>query len=492
MQKLTILILITLILSSLLYAEDEPILLDRDILYWRPAGPDIEVPDVFHHPQATPYSEELSKSPLFFPLHFKELSVIPDDMSISDLSVSPDQTLGWIPPALNTEVPGRTPFSSLGLSFSHPYGTGFFWETSRDALTFDLRGNISHVQNYPSWIGGSFRMKDPDQLFSAALSYRATDQDRVFSLINWEGSSEPFGLMMTSRAGFKSSSVLDLQQNDLYPSAGLTLDTSVDELHMAASLDGLSLIQKNISFWRITPEFSVDNTYPLAKGDFSFSTGLLTDLYLAEFHIQYFPEITLRYRNHGRVSVFLETSSKDLPDEEIYRFLTQEKYNEAGYQTYRWQDSRVGFHFTSKDFQGYTTAGFKQGDMPLVRSGGLISMNKTVPYAGMDITWQLNRGIVTELNSYADYQDKGKLRFEGMNRWIFERPGSIHQISVFFHGGNRELLRGYRNLYFYDSDLLAGIGSEIEFHSSLKINFYLDTVLSEPALEGGSGVSFSY
>ncbi|QEN07661.1 hypothetical protein EXM22_06530 [Oceanispirochaeta crateris] len=494
MQKLTILILITLVLSSYLYAENDPIILDRDILYWRPAGPDIEIPDVFYHPPLSLELENSELSSLFYPLSPGPHEQQSDAQSRSEPESDDLQglTLDWKAPVLNTGTGDVTHAHTIGIAFDEPYGSSLLFEAARGGFLYDLEGNYSHNSGYPSWIASRFFLEQEEQSLSASLSIRSNQAVGIASYLKWDGFPQGDTGSYGMQAGVRLSSTNDSKTYDLAAHGGLSHGFSIHSLlfipSLAAAITGIPEKES----WKIVPGFTFEDTLVLKQGDFTFSAGLLSEISPFDSSIKYFPEVSLLYRVHGLFSVFAETSEAELSDALYQQFLTREIYSWSENTYYRWQQSKVGLHFTRREIQGYTAAGFKQGDLPLLVDEKLMPVRMSLLFYEMGFSWEIRGGIITEINSYADHSDKGKFRFMGINSWIFPGEGLVDHYSFLLRSGNRDLLRGYQDILSESSEILAGIGTSIEFVSSLSFNFYLDCPISEFTLEGGTGISFSY
>jgi len=490
MEKLTILIAITLTLISPLSADDESIVLDHDILYWKPAGPDIELPDVFYHPVLPPYDAAVFDDNFISSIPPKAAS----QNSISALKGPGDSepvVLRWEPPELNLQSPGFD--GSIDLFGSFPYGIGVALRGEDALFSYETAASFMPWNEYPQWARGAVRFDNTNQFVSGSTGWRHDERHQIISFFQWKGETGGQGWNFGSGFQFRNIIVPDETGNAAWAATGsLTADGDRLPLHLTGSLEGEYFSRSGTGRWRVSPEISAMNVLPLSSGDITYSFGGRTDIYTYDFKIRYFPEGKIMFRNHGSFSVFLESKGQGLDKDERFKFLVEEPGFEPDVSYFYWQKSQAGFHFTLPRFQGYTAAGLNRGPMPLISTGRLISEDRTLLFSEINLNWQLIRRIIMEINSYADYQDGGKYRFLGNFRMAFGDSNKFPSYVLALHTGNRELLRGYQNFYYAESDILYGIGFDLEISKFLKVNSSLDYSVSSAHLEGGATFSYSF
>ena len=135
MQKLFTPILIILLLSASLFAEERTedraddraeekndILVDKEILYWRPQGADIVLPEVFYTPALVPFPYGAWKTSLVPELSLpEEEEPFSESREQKDLSFTAPE---WEPPGLTLNGEKNSRRNGIELYASKPYGIG--------------------------------------------------------------------------------------------------------------------------------------------------------------------------------------------------------------------------------------------------------------------------------------------------------------------------------------------------------------------------------
>ncbi len=489
MQKLTILILITLAMTSTISADDDPILLERDIFYWKPAGPDIPIPDIFLHPEIISYP-----SPVFSDV-FTHPELLPDapvpsaagEITISGTaSALPD----WTPPGLS--LPDHSGEVSFDVKGFYPYGYGGVFSVQNDPVSFELSANYDPGENYPGWIGTVVEADLPRQEVSGAAAWRKLGEQQFLSRIRWSGSSG--GSIWSLDPDLHFSEVLDTPSGEHSLAAGGSVSAIriTPFFHFSLNLGSEYLVNSSIETWNINPGLTAEKIIPLIPGDLSLTAGILTDIRTEDLHFDYYPEFKIMLRKHGEFSVFIETSGSGTDEIELFRFLLEEPGLAPEILFYRGQETRAGLHFTLQGIRGYTAAGMNRGEMPVVSEGIIRIEDGTVFYSEIDLSGQFINRIIMEINSCADYLDRGKLRYLGRYSMVYKGKSAFPFLSFDIHSGNRELVRGYRNFYYTDSDILYGTGLGVALSEHLKVDFSLDYAFPSARIEGGGTLSYSY
>jgi hypothetical protein len=494
MQKLTILILITLILSSLLYAEDETIILDRDILYWKPAGPDLLIPDSYISFEILQYPEGAFRSSLFFPLNRSPKTIAQDNEKVFSEQVL---LINWTPPSLST-IEEETRNHSITAFSSYPYGSGVLLKGGENIFHYELGANYAHGEDHPHWLATGIAVNGTQHNLDTRFAWRSKENPSLLSVIKWDMASSPLK-KSELYAGFDFQSLFPLEEtaeidslHQWKASADFGAEFKIPLFNTEISMEGEYRESVADSYWRITPELLLNKKYKGKRGDWNLNAGILADIYTGEQSQQYFPQLHIEYMNYGNWSFFLNSESDELDDSLVHHFLTEEVYRSPKTAFYRYHKFGTGFYITENHFQLNMGAGYISGNFPEIENKALISNGISLFFIDSSISWNYNAGKVTELNCYADYQDRGSLRFSLESRWLWSKTEEKSSFGFLLRAGNRELLRGYR--YFFDdsSDLMTGVGIEIEFLKPLQTAVYMDYLPLNNSIEGCIELSWAY
>lgn len=498
MQKLTILILITLILSSLLYAEDEAIILDRDILYWKPAGPDLLIPDTYLSVEIFKYPEGAFRSTLFFPLKRTSKKI---DLNTNEVFSEQTLLINWIPPSLSI-IEEKSRNHSFTAFSSYPYGSGARFEGGKNIFHYELGANYAHRENYPHWLAAQIAMNGAQHDLDTRFAWRSKESPSLLTAINWDIASSS---LKKSKfyGGFSFLSLFPLESpveeievidsfHQWKTSADLGAEFKIPLFNTEISLEGEYRDTGTDSYLRISPGLLLNQKIKGKDGDWSLKGGILADIYTGEQSLQYFPQLHIEYMNYGSWSFFMDSESHELDDFLVHRFLTEELYISPETAFYRYHKLGTGFNITETLFQLKMGGGYISGNFPEIENKALISNGRSLFFIDSSFSWNYKAGKVTELNCYADYHDKGSLRFSLESRWRWRKTEEKSSFGFLLRAGNRELLRGYR--YFFDdsSDLMTGTGIEIEFLKPLQTAVYMDYLPLNNSIEGCIEITWAY
>ncbi|MDC7233443.1 MAG: hypothetical protein PQJ58_09425 [Spirochaetales bacterium] len=460
----------------LLSAEEDPIILDRDILYWKPAGPDVLIPDDFFSPEGIRYSGDAFLSSLDVTLKRKDLPVLVFEES----GVEEDELiLNWTPPALFTVNEIKRNHSLKAFS-SYPYGSGLLLKGGGDLFFYETGGNYAHRSDAPHWLKGSAGIDNSVHSLGGHFAWRETVDTYFLSLAQWSSEiSALSGNTLKGAADFQSvyapGSSGEMHQWRAAASAGGQVQLS--SMVLTSNLESEFTHYQSGREWRLSPELRIGKRYPLIKGNWSVEAGLLADIYSDLSKVRYYPQLSLEYMKYGSWSLFLSSESDSLDPEILHSFLTEEIYSVSELDFYRNTTLKAGFSVNRAKWHINGEGGYLYAVVPELRDSVLQSDLKQLFFADTAVSWKYNDRRVTELSCYADYEDTGRYRYLLENRWSFSAAGDAgkdHTTVLLLRTGNRELVRGYPSVFNTASDRLWGAGIELDFTVPLKASVFMD------------------
>ncbi len=494
MQKLTIPTLIFLLLAAVLSAEDDrEILMDKEILYWRPQGADIPLPEVFFSPPMIFYPYGAWKTDLSPVFEISEDEIPPERAGTEEISFS---SPGWEPPGLSLNGEDKSRRNRLRLYASKPYGTGIQAAGDGGNFGYELEANGSVDEDYPHWGRLSFNGKPGAFGFSMEAGVRNIDELRMLSLLEAEASfgSEDAGQSLAMRWKSDSAERNDESANTSWGALG-AWDVNLfsgDSLGLDAGLEGDCLREMSCYSWRITPELLLHSTRSLTGGDLDIKGGLLTDLYPGEpGDSAYFPTLTLLFRRYSEFSIAVKYTNESMDEKALLGFLLKEPPVSGDFGFYRWHRGSLSWAGRIGSGRASFEGGVRFGEMPQLDDGLLAPDGALVLFSKAEWTQPAGKGMVTEFTLFADYEDRGSFRFLLTGGWVFNRPdGRIYALTL--RGGDRLIVRGYETVLNDSSDLLTGAGGAAEFSPLLKLEGNLDYVPRKGEWEGALSLVFRY
>ena len=492
MRKLTLLTL--LIFASFLYAEDEPIVLDKDILYWRPAGEDVQIPDFYLLSPVIKYGPDDYISPLFFPLERKERPLAEE---APEEELTRDEIMFyWTPPSLFMPRTAREHHNTLTLFASHPYGSGLLYEGSFDSFSMAAEANYSHKTGYPHWIKAGAAYSGNFNTVTADFGYRLDEGYRILPLAGWHFSTDTgrsgfLGFKAEGQGSFASGADAEYLVSSAfgggYRFSGLTLEGRFGAVR-----------QSYEELWFLLPELSLSYARPVTGGDWSLTAGAQAEMAVSDDTAAgtpgFYPLVEISYMDYGSWSLTLKGIRREVSRSQVNDFLVREVYEPSGpsgMERFAFYDASAELSVTSTRLQSQFEAGWSRGDFPFIASRVIEKNKMTNIYGSASFSWAYRARRVTELSCYADYQDKGSFRFFAEGRWLRKGENGT-DLTLLVRGGNREILRGYTGFFDEDSGLSAGTGVEVDFSVPLRSALYLDYLPRSGSFEGRAELSFLF
>ncbi|MDC7239778.1 MAG: hypothetical protein PQJ50_05395 [Spirochaetales bacterium] len=493
MRKLTILTLLTLAVNSFLYSDEEPIILDKDILYWRPAGDDVLLPDLFLEPLLIQYGSDDYISTLYFPLERKTLPS--GKAELPDVPGRDEIYMDWTPPSLFLPGTPDRGHNRLTLYGSYPYGSGAVLAGLYDNFHYGAEANYSHKEGLPHWLRGSGGYVAEFQSLEADLAFRSEGGASLLPLSSWslspritDHASLELGALFHGLFTFDSGDSGDTGSGQWLASAYLGGSYSFS-LFTAEAGSG-ALYESDSEAWLFTPELTLSAGWPTERGDWSLKGGVMVEL-SQDRSPGYYPLAELKYMDYGSWSLSLQGSRREVDRAEVQDYLVYEVYETPRIERYGYYDAGAVLSVNGGSLQSCFAAGWARGDFPRNMSGVLVPEFMTNIYGSADFSWAYRAGRVTEFSCYADYRDKGSLRIFSELRWI-RKGGEGSSLALLLRGGDRDILRGYSCFFSDDSDMMAGAGVEAEFKGPLSTALYLDYLPESASLEGRVELGFQF
>lgn len=493
MQKPIAPILIFLLLAASLSAEDDrEILLDKEILYWRPQGADVSLPEVFYSPPLEAYPFGAWKTSLAPVLAFAEEAVPPESGDRAELSFSAPN---WQPPGLSLDGEEQSRRNRVRLYASRPYGTGLLAQGGNEGFGYEIEGNRAADGDYPHWgrlaldgTPGPFR-------FRAVSGVRRDERSRLLTLFEGAVSLAAPGTEQSIGLGWKSDSPR-LGEGAGESAWGVRGDYGLilfpASLQLGLGLEGEYLTDMSFPDLRLSPDCSLKRTFSLSRGDLVAQGGVLADIYPESPEDSgFFPSLKLSYLRYDDFSLGLNYANESIDEEAFLGFLLREPPAAAEFGFYRWHRASLSWAGRLGRGRASLEGGGRFGEMPHLEDGLLFAEDRFLVFGEAEWALPSGKGSVTEIMLYADYEDTGSLRFHLRGGWLHTAPsGRVYELGL--RGGDRGIIRGYEFLLDDSSELLTGVTGGIAFSEPLKLEGNLDYVPRKDRWEGSLSLICRY
>ena len=493
MQKLTTFILIFLLLVTSLSAEDDQeILLDKEILYWRPQGADLSLPEVFYSPPMTSYPYGAWKTSLTPVLVYPEEAAPTESGERTELSfTAPD----WQPPGLSLDGEEESRRNRLRLYASKPYGTGLLAQGGYEYFGYEIEANRAVDEDSPHWGRLALEGTPGPIRFTAVSGVRRDDRSRLLTRLGGgvtfgsEGAEQRLGL------GWKSDiPELDggIERSAWGVRGGYGIRFFPASLQLDMGLEGEYLSDMIFPDLRLSPDLSLKRSFSLPEGDLVAQAGALVDIYPDNPDDSgLFPSLTLSYLCYDDFSLGLNYANESMDEETLMGFLLKEPpaVGELGF--YRWHRGSLNWAGRLGRGRASLEGGVRFGDMPRLEDERLFPERLFLVFGEAEWSLPAHKGRVTEIMVYADYEDTGSLRFLLSGGWTLTAlSGRTYELGL--RGGDRGIVRGYEVLVDDSSDLLTGVTGGVGFSALLKLEGNLDYVPRKGLWEGSLSLICSY
>ncbi len=485
MSRLTIVFLIFLffIPGELLVSQPSSrnLEINRDILYWRAAEPDILLPDVFYHPRPfrhppyawkSPFRFRPSGRPFLFDFQqasergiqkggeddsgdFRDSGELPggkEGMEASAVQMGKE----WEPPALALPKGKMRPAGQIKAALFTPPGMAFFASGTYGLLSYAT--NILYAMDSPKpW---NLREGMPDRQVFGRLGLEGREWNGA-AAVSWEGDAPVWGF--AGSYGFKA-----------YPG-----DFMVEGRAEGAFLQGIP--ERN---FRLSPYMSLGKVPSLGPGDLEWQGAVLCDFYpSSEPGFDFFPSFIIRYRDYSVFSAYLKMDNVVWEEPVFTKSMVRDRALKGFPGFFRRYRVEAGTIWNDEKFFFSLKSGCEWGNLPMLKG--------KVWFSAGEFLWNFIQGMKVKTEGGLNISGDGEGRFFLLHRWTFPGRG-IKDWSLQFRGGQRSMFTALVPENLGGEDILAGLGGGVGFSESLQWEVYMDYVLQKQNIEGETALIFRY